>query len=316
MMTNQPKVSIIMAVYNGQKYIENSIKAIYRSDYQNYEVICIDDGSTDDSHAICHKYNMRYKNFKYYRQKNHGLAYSRNLGVKLAKGEYITFVDADDLISPHMITYLMQTIERYQADISYVELQTFLREVEIGKTFQKGKERVCNTEEALNKYFEKKWGNVCGGMFARKLFYNVKFPRGLIYEDNVAKLQLLINASVIVLTNNPLYYYRKTNNSITTKKVSFKNLDILSIGYMQEKILNSSKKEISCKLKRKSYSIIADMLYDLLDKLLQMDQKWPKLLRIVPARYVLKILLLGLTEKPADRTYNCVRAMKKLIVMY
>ena len=313
-MTKQPKVTIVMTVYNGQRYIEDSIKAIYKSDYKNYELVCIDDGSTDESHTICHKFNLKYDNFKYYRQENHGLAYSRNLGVHLATGEYITFVDADDLISPHMITYLIQMINKFQADIAYVKLQTFLRETEIGKTSHKIKEEVCTTEQALERYFDKGWGNVCGGIFSRELFHNVKFPVGLIYEDNVAKLQLFINASRIVLTNNPLYYYRKTNDSITTKKVSFKNLDILRVGYKQEIIIRNSQRKISNKIKKKNYQMIANTCYELLDNLLQIDEKWPRLSKIVPMRYIMKILFFGLMEKPADRVYICFRTLKKYLM--
>lgn len=314
-MINQPKVTIVMTVYNGQQYIEDSIKAIYHSDYENYEIVCIDDGSTDNSHTICHKYNMRYNNFRYYRQENHGLAYSRNLGVSLATGQYITFVDADDLISPHMITYLIQIINKFQADIAYVKLQTFLREAEIGKMSKKIEVAVCNTEQALEKYFEKGWGNVCGGMFLRELFYNVKFPVGFIYEDNVAKLQLFINASRIVTSNNSLYYYRKTNNSITRKKISFKNLDILRVGYEQEKIINNSDKNISDKIKKKNYQMIAKSSYEILDRLLQIDEKWPRLSKIVPIRYLMKILFLGLREEPLDRIYIYVHTLKKIFGM-
>lgn len=316
MNEKNPKVSIIITVYNGDKYLEKSLDSIYQTLYSNFEVVCINDGSTDHSHLICEKYRNKYSNFRYYRQHNHGLAYSRNLGVHLSSGDYLTFVDADDLVSPSMISYLIQMVQKYQAEIAYVDLLTFSRESEIKKSGRTLKEEVCSTEQALLNYFEKKMGNVCGGLFARQLFFNVRFPIGLIYEDNVAKLQLLLNASKIVLTNNPLYYYRKSSNSITTKKVSFKNLDILRIGYKQEKIFQKSKKNVSDEVIKKYQHMISEIVYELLEKLLYINGKWPKMADIVPRQYLLKILFIGLTEKPLDRIFVFIQILFKIYINY
>lgn len=305
----KPVISIIICIYNGAKYLESALESIFESDFNNYEVVCINDGSTDESHKICHKYNCRYSNFRYYIQDNHGLAYSRNLGVKLSKGDYITFVDSDDMISPHMLSFLFEQVKLKNTQIAYCELQFFSRESEICHNYNNFYINVCSNREAISYYFRKTFGNVCGGLFHRSLFFNVKFPQGLIYEDNPAKLQLLMNARTVVLSNNPLYFYRKNMKSITNKKMSIQNLDILRIGYLLEEILISNKVKLTDNLFKEYYVMITDIFYNIAEKLLNKDIDWRMAVRTVPFKFFAKILIKGLIFKFNERCLIFIRIL-------
>ncbi len=111
-MINSSLISIIIPVYNCQDYLKRCLDSVFLQDYSNYEVICIDDGSTDDSAQIAKEYNVRY-----YYQENSGQAVARNKGIELAKGEWLCFVDSDDAIQPN---YLSKMYEATNNDIDIV----------------------------------------------------------------------------------------------------------------------------------------------------------------------------------------------------
>ena len=93
------KFSVIIPCYNAEKYIVNCLDSICNNDYKDYEVILINDGSTDDTHEIIMNYISRYENFIYIKQDNKGVSAARNIGLEVVKGDYVTFVDADDTVS-------------------------------------------------------------------------------------------------------------------------------------------------------------------------------------------------------------------------
>lgn len=313
---DKPMISIIMSVYNADKYLLESLNSIYKSTYKKFEVICINDGSTDTSEDICLEFKATYKNFYYYSQKNKGLSYSRNKGVKLSSGKYITFIDADDIIDSSLLNYLIELLEKYNADIAYTELLVFSNRYNVHSTIEKPKEKVYKSEEAIKKYFISKAGNVCGGLFKKDLFYNVKFPNGLIYEDNVAKTRLLLNAKKIVFSDSKLYLYRKTFNGITQKKIGIKNLDILKIGYIQERQLISCGGKVYENLQKEHLSMISDTTYHILEKLIiNKHTNWNDVKKIVPIPYLFKILFFGLKEKTFLRFRIFLKVIKNIIIL-
>ena len=99
-------ISVIVPVYNVKNYLEKCLDSIINQTYKNLEIILINDGSTDESLDICYMYEKKDKRIKVYNQENHGLSYTRNRGIELARGKYIGFVDSDDVISPFMYEFL------------------------------------------------------------------------------------------------------------------------------------------------------------------------------------------------------------------
>jgi glycosyltransferase involved in cell wall biosynthesis len=111
-------VSVIVPVYNSEKYLETCLNSLEKQTLDSIEFIVIDDGSTDKSYEIMQKYAKKDKRFKIYSKENEGVGKTRNLGIKLAKGEYIGFVDSDDYVSNDYFGELYNVAKKYDADVS------------------------------------------------------------------------------------------------------------------------------------------------------------------------------------------------------
>lgn len=290
-------ISIIMSVYNADKYLRSALESIYESTYQNFEVICINDGSTDNSELICKEFQKKYSNFRYFFQENHGLAYSRNVGVRMASGDYITFVDADDMIHKDMLRVMIAIMEKRNADVVYTQLYRFMNLKKYEMVYNKIHLRVCDSAEAIKYYLKDKRGNVCGGLFKKSLLQNIEFPEGLIYEDNVVKIYALSKANRIVFMNVPLYAYRRAYNSITTKKVTSNNLDILKIGYLQREIVKGDK-SLYNEIRFLLYDMVADLFLKNLSMIDKNEFSTKKLSNMVPISYLVRLLLFSIVKHP------------------
>ena len=112
------KISIIIPVYNVEKYLRECLDSILAQSYKDFEIILVDDGSTDSSGNICDEYSMKYENIKVLHKNNNGLSSARNAGLDIAQGEYILFIDSDDVVSPVMLETLMAHVAGYDI-VSY-----------------------------------------------------------------------------------------------------------------------------------------------------------------------------------------------------
>ena len=114
----QPKISVIVPVYNVEPYLRKSINSLVEQTYSNLEIILVDDGSTDGSEAICDEYADRYPHIKVIHQKNAGQSAARNAGIEMAAGEWIAFLDSDDWIEKEMYETLLSLAQAYEADLA------------------------------------------------------------------------------------------------------------------------------------------------------------------------------------------------------
>ena len=124
-------VSIVIPVYNVEKYLRKCIESVLNQTYKNIQIILVNDGSTDNSPALCDEYKQMYDKVEVIHKSNGGLPDARNAGLKRAKGEYVGFIDSDDWIEPNMVEHLLHNIIEYDADISSVELQKVQEETEL-----------------------------------------------------------------------------------------------------------------------------------------------------------------------------------------
>lgn len=218
-------VSIIVCVYNSEKYISKCIKSILKQTYKNFELIIINDGSTDNTYSYLKKLSNTDKRISLINQSNQGVAASRNLGLKVASGKYITFVDSDDWIDKNYIKDLIENAVKYHADIvsasklySVEEYNKQLRIIQPKRKFRIFKERVA---DAL--FLGADTNFMCGKLIKRSIFYknNIVFPTGRVYEDVGTMYKIYDSSSKLVITNQAKYFYRMTSNSIThTSKLS------------------------------------------------------------------------------------------------
>lgn len=224
-------LSVIMPIFNADEYLENSINSVLKQKYSNFQLILIDDGSTDSSSDICDKFAVLDKRIQVLHKKNEGVAEARNDGLGLAKGEYITFVDSDDIVSNDMFKQLIKNLEENKADISICNYQEFNNKIPYLIENKCKEINIYSNEEAIQKLnLESKftlalWGKV----YRKKLFDGEKFPNIPSSEDNEISYHLLYKAKRIVYCERKYYFYRKNNNSITHRKDRV-NIQILYEG--------------------------------------------------------------------------------------
>lgn len=215
------KLSIIIPVYNVEKYLEECLKNIIIQINNNIQIVLVDDGSTDNSGKICDKYEEKYAQIKVIHKKNGGLSSARNEGLKYAEGEYIVFIDSDDVISKQLCGILLDVINKENPDIIEYNFEKFID--------GKFNERICKKKEKT-KMYEKIIGidNVFDAYFITKkikreswtkaykkaLFDNINFPIGRLAEDLATTYKVLAKSNKVVYINEILYFYRVRNNSI------------------------------------------------------------------------------------------------------
>lgn len=217
-------ISVIVPVYNVEKYIEKCLNSIINQTFQNFEVILVDDGSTDASGVICDEFTKKDDRFRVIHRENGGLSAARNTGINAAKGEYITFVDSDDWIKKELLGQLIILLESNGADIS--ECSFFSDEKTI---FNEEEQIYCysNKEYMIRLLEDKIPGSsfFCGKLFKKELFYNNFFS---VDKKNCEDLFLMPNiiqkAAQIVVTNKRYYfYYQRPNSNMNNPNNYIKN---------------------------------------------------------------------------------------------
>ena len=224
-------ISVIVPIYNVEKYLNKCIESIINQSYSNLEIILVDDGSKDNSGVMCDSYLLKDNRIKVIHKENGGLSDARNVGIEKAKGEYIIFIDSDDWIDKKMIETLYNIIKKDNSDISICDY--FLAYSEEIQT-QKEDIEIINLSniEALKKIYDKDLG-VCmivawNKLYKRNLFKDdIRYPYGKIHEDEFTTYKLLYKAKKISYINQKMYYYRQRENSIMNKPFNKKRLDVL-----------------------------------------------------------------------------------------
>ena len=224
-------VTVVVPIYNVEKYIDNCIQSIICQTYQNLQIILVDDGSPDNCPRICDEYQKNDSRIEVIHKKNGGLSDARNAGIQKAKGKFICFIDSDDFINSKYIEKLYNMIEKNDADIAIVN---FKRVQEFKETYLKednenSTENVYTGKQMIENIYDKNlylqstvaWNK----MYKTKLFQTIQFPYGNLHEDEYTTYKLYYNCKKIVMTSEPLYYYRYVPNSIMNKKFNQKRLD-------------------------------------------------------------------------------------------
>lgn len=218
-------ISVIVPVYNVELYLSKCLDSILEQEYDNMEIILVDDGSTDNSGNLCDFYANKSNLIKVIHKKNGGLSDARNVGIDNSNGEYLVFIDSDDFIDKNLIKYLHSLIKKYDADISICDPVHCYPNKEVNFDYS-SQVKVFTSEEAICEMLYQKsflvsaWAK----MYKRKCFLNMRFPFGQVFEDEAIMYKLFDYADKIVYGNAKLYGYLHRENSITTK--AFSNVEI------------------------------------------------------------------------------------------
>ncbi|MFJ8260431.1 glycosyltransferase family 2 protein [Rummeliibacillus sp. NPDC094406] len=221
-----PEISIIIPVYNVEKYLNRCITSIINQTFKNIEIILVNDGSKDLSGELCDHIAKSDNRIIVIHKQNGGSSSARNAGLKKARGDYIAFVDSDDWVSLDMYEYLYKIINEHNADIAQVcdyvtAKKTKIKNKEIKEVLISGKEKLID-------YFIEAQFSVCVRLFKREVFNGIIFPEGKINEDIVTNYKLLLNSSKIAKSNQIMYFYFRNPRSNTNSKVTKKDRDLLN----------------------------------------------------------------------------------------
>lgn len=210
----KPLVSVIVPVYNAEKYLETCVRSILFQTYRHFELILINDGSTDGSLDLCHRFADKDERIKVYSQPNGGASAARNKGLDVAKGEYIIFVDSDDYISETFIENMFLAAEFGPYDIVQCQSKcTVDAEPKIFPVFfQESDVREITKEQALNDRLYKV--SVWGKFYSKRILEGFRFREGIIYEDDASYYLFVDRAEKIALIDETLYYYYLSDNSV------------------------------------------------------------------------------------------------------
>lgn len=232
-------ISIVVPVYNVEKYLSECINSLISQTYSNIEIILIDDGSTDLSGNICDSYLQKDKRIKVIHKENTGLSDSRNIGINQSKGNLITFVDSDDVIDTNMIDVLYKNMQKENADISIIAY-SILTKSGCKYPLSSNIYMILNSKDAIDYSYRMKYFSTStwGKLYKKKLFNDIKFPSKKICEDQYTTYKLFYKANIIVYESSPLYFYRCRKSSIMNSKISSSFDCILS----SKEILSFTKK--------------------------------------------------------------------------
>lgn len=208
-------ISIIVPVYRVEKYLDKCIKSIVSQTYSNLEIILVDDGSPDKSGLICDKWAMLDSRIKVLHQKNAGAGAARNTALKLAQGEFISFVDSDDYLSVNMFEKLLNYFDE---NIDIVECE-FLSVEEDDALFvneERIQSKVFSSEEAMREHIADHYFRqlIWNKLYRRNCIDNVYFPEGKKIDDEFWMYKVLGRAKQLVHCNEKLYAYRQQDNSV------------------------------------------------------------------------------------------------------
>ena len=233
-------VSVIVPVYNVEKYLDNCIKSIIKQTYTNIEILLIDDGSTDKSSIICDNYLKIDERIKVIHKKNEGLSSARNYGLQIANGKYVMFVDSDDFIALDIIGKCIKKINNDYSDICCFAKEYIFSNSK--KIVNNGSEFCENGHDTLKRMLIKDDidNSACDKLFKKELFHNIRFPIGKYYEDIGTVYKLIMESNLVSHINDIGYYYVIRNNSITTEKFSDRQFDYMELS--KEMIDNIEKK--------------------------------------------------------------------------
>lgn len=213
-----PQISVIVPVYNAEKYLNRCVDSILEQTYEDFELLLINDGSKDKSGILCDMYQKKDSRICVIHQENHGVSAARNRAVQVAKGKYVTYVDSDDWVAPNFLQVMIEGVQKYQGDIcvTRVQVANHLKSTKGTTCFQY---EPLTTREAMNRYGKSDGSEFRGPvakLVKREIARNHPFPEGRkIAEDLATNYRYYDAAKIVVDNRSRLYFYYINQESVT-----------------------------------------------------------------------------------------------------
>ena len=227
---NKDIVTIVVPVYNTEKYVGECLDSLLCQTYENIRIVCVDDGSKDNSFEVVHNYELKDERVSYYRKENGGAASARNFGIEIFLkddgSEYITFVDSDDTVENDFVETLYTALKEYDADVATCNLYRY-------KGGRGSKEKhLYSKNEAINGYFRDQifYESPCCKMFRKDIVRKVRFDEGKYFEDTFICYKWLNEIDKVAFVDYASYNVRVRSGSTTNSGYSNNNYDKIEAG--------------------------------------------------------------------------------------
>ena len=221
-------ISIIVPVYNVEKYVSKCIESILNQTYTNIELILVDDGSKDKSGQICDEYANKDNRITVIHKQNEGVSKTRNRGLEIAKGSYISFIDSDDYVENNFIEELYYLIKENNTQIAQCGFASFEENKKEEKEVQEGETtKIYTGKQMIADIYTVLWipnTVVWNKLYKAELVKKIKFKENVIYEDEFFSWKIFYAVDKIAVTEKKLYNYRKVAGSITNQKYTIERL--------------------------------------------------------------------------------------------
>lgn len=216
------KITVVVPCYNVALYLDRCVQSILNQTYHNLEVILVDDGSTDGTETICDDFLKKDERIRVVHKENGGLSDARNAGIDVATGEYLVFVDGDDYLEPN--AYEMMIAEMQDPEVSLVAAGIITEDINgnVNILMNETKAKLSKEEAFANLLGNNRTiaHSSCNKLFRRQLFDQLRYKKGIIYEDMQILPKILDICEKVVLLNVPVYHYIKRSGSITENAFS------------------------------------------------------------------------------------------------
>lgn len=239
---NNPLISVIVPVYNSEKYIAECIDSILFQTYKNIEIILVNDGSKDNSLDVCKQYQSQYHNIITIDKKNGGASSARNVGIDNANGDFIMFVDSDDYIAPNMLETLYDYYTQTSADIIGSQLSKVTNQKVLLKTVKKiSHNQKFSPEQIIQRLFVRTIDcSPCTKLIKKSTIGDLRFIEGVTNEDIVFLFHLYQQCQQIYYLTDSFYFYRENYSSVT-HNISNHSYDIFrNMLYLEEQLPNTN----------------------------------------------------------------------------
>lgn len=230
-----PLISVIIPVYNVEKYVVRCIESILGQTYEKLEIILVDDGSTDQSGRICDHYAEIDMRIKVIHKANGGLSEARNYGIENSTGEYLSFIDSDDYVSQYFVECLYQAIKDQKTEIATVTHGAEFWEEEYQEVHFTEKNVPWQSvdmpvDEILKDIlYQNTPTGIQWRLYKKRIFEDIRFPVGYLYEDLATSYKLFMKVDRVAVTEETLYAYRLRSDSIIRKRFSQEKMIVIPI---------------------------------------------------------------------------------------
>lgn len=253
-----PLISVIIPVFNVEKYIERCLTSVVNQTYDNLEIIIVDDGSQDKSMQIVANYQSD-KRLKVIHQQNHGLSSARNTGIKYSTGEYLTFIDSDDFVTKDYVQYLYDLLARnkFKSKLSLCSLMDIFTKNNKQRNMGNGKVRTISGKNCIKMMCYHDLVDTCAyaKLGHRSLYDDHFFPDGNLFEDIGSTYKLFEQCPTVECGFEAKYYYAIRDDSIVTSGFKLNKLDLLEMTDQMSKSVNKHYPDLqSATLRRQVYA--------------------------------------------------------------